>query len=200
APEGFDARFSALRRRYVYRIGDDPSRADPLRRHDTVVARTRLDVAAMDAASQQLLGLHDFGAFCRKREGATTVRTLLEFSWRRAPDGALEGTIVADAFCRSMVRSLVGAVLPAGEGRLDPAALRELLGSTVRDPRITVMPPHGLSLEEVVYPPDAELAGRAVEARSTRALPTRREETSRASTDRHTSRSLLSTDEAPEVG
>ncbi len=179
APEGFDARFSALRRRYLYRIIDDPSLLDPLRRRDTVVARNRLDVAAMDAASQQLLGLHDFGAFCRKRAGATTVRTLLSFSWRRSPGGVVEGTVVADAFCHSMVRALVGSVVPVGDGRLGVDEPREVLRAAVRDPRITVMPPHGLSLEEVSYPPDADLAARAVEARSTRALPSSREERTR---------------------
>ena len=152
---------------------------DPLRRRDTVVARNRLDVAAMDAASQQLLGLHDFGAFCRKRAGATTVRTLLSFSWRRSPGGVVEGTVVADAFCHSMVRALVGSVVPVGDGRLGVDEPREVLRAAVRDPRITVMPPHGLSLEEVSYPPDADLAARAVEARSTRALPSRREERTR---------------------
>lgn len=175
APPGFDARFSALRRRYLYRITDDPSMVDPLRRRDTVVVRQRLDVAVMDEASTALLGLHDFGAFCRKREGATTVRTLLEFSWRRARDGVVEGTVVADAFCHSMVRALVGSVVPVGEGRLDKVVPRAVLGAAVRDSRVKVMPPHGLSLEEVVYPPDAELSSRATEARSTRALPARQE-------------------------
>lgn len=171
APAGFDARFSALRRRYLYRIADDPSVADPLRRHDTVAARRQLDVEAMDEASAGLLGLHDFGAFCRKREGATTVRTLLEFSWRRSREGVVEGTVVADAFCHSMVRALVGSVVPVGEGRLRADVPRAILGAGIRDPRVTVMPPQGLCLEEVVYPPDAELASRATQARSTRTLP-----------------------------
>ncbi len=175
APHGFDARFSALRRRYLYRICDDASSADPLRRHDTVWVGQRLDVAAMEEASAALLGLHDFAAFCRKREGATTVRTLLEFSWRRAPDGVVEGTVVADAFCRSMVRTLVGSVVPVGEWRLDPAVPRGVLDAAVRDSRVKVMPAHGLSLEEVVYPADAELAARASEARSTRTLPPSRQ-------------------------
>jgi tRNA pseudouridine38-40 synthase len=172
APEGFDARFSALRRRYRYRLCDDPALLDPLRRHDTVLVRGPLDVERMDEAAQTLLGLHDFAAFCRRREGATTVRTLLDHRWARAADGTIEGTVVADAFCHSMVRALVGSVVPVGEGRLGVEVPAAVLVGGVRDPRVRVMPPHGLSLEEVVYPPDAELASRAEMARSTRELPT----------------------------
>ncbi|MBM6400082.1 tRNA pseudouridine(38-40) synthase TruA [Phycicoccus sonneratiae] len=171
APEGFDARFSALRRRYRYRVCDDPAAADPLRRRDTVVLRDRLDEAAMDEAARSLVGLHDFAAFCRRREGATTVRTLLEYSWHRADDGVLEATVVADAFCHSMVRALVGSVVPVGEGRHPVGWPAEVLRGGVRDPRVRVMPAHGLSLEEVVYPPDDALAARADEARATRTLP-----------------------------
>lgn len=171
APEGFDARFSAVRRRYLYRVCDDPALADPLRRHDTVLVRGPLDVAAMDAAARALLGLHDFAAFCKRREGASTVRTLLEYSWCRGDDGVLEGTVVADAFCHSMVRALVGAVVPVGDGRVAPGVPREVLEGGVRDSRVTVMPAHGLSLEEVVYPPDGELAARAEQTRAHRELP-----------------------------
>jgi tRNA pseudouridine38-40 synthase len=172
APDGFDARFSALRRRYRYRICDDPSALDPLRRFDTVLVRGPLDVAAMDAAARSLLGLHDFAAFCRRRAGATTVRTLLDHRWERAADGTVEATVVADAFCHSMVRALVGAVVPVGEGRLSADVPRQVLSGGVRDSRVRVMPPHGLSLEEVTYPADHELATRAAESRSRRALPT----------------------------
>ncbi len=171
APEGFDARFSALRRRYLYRICDDPAALDPLRRFDTVLVRGPLDVAAMDAAARTLLGLHDFAAFCRRRAGATTVRTLLDHRWGRAADGTVEATVVADAFCHSMVRALVGAVVPVGEGRLTVDVPLEVLRGGVRDSRVRVMPPHGLSLEEVTYPPDDELAARAEEARVRRVLP-----------------------------
>ena len=172
APDGFDARFSALSRRYLYRLRDDPAQADPLRRHDTVLVRGPLDVAAMDAAAAGLLGLHDFAAFCRRREGATTVRTLLAFGWSRARDGTIEGHVVADAFCHSMVRALVGAVVPVGQGRLGPEVPRAVLAAGRRDPRVKVMPAYGLSLEEVVYPPDTQLTRRAEEARTRRALPT----------------------------
>ncbi|WP_299447652.1 tRNA pseudouridine(38-40) synthase TruA [uncultured Phycicoccus sp.] len=170
APAGFDARFSALRRRYLYRVVDDPGGADPLRRHDTVAVRDVLDVTAMDTAARALVGLHDFAAFCKRREGASTVRTLLEYSWRRTDEGVLEGTVVADAFCHSMVRALVGAVLPVGQGRAEVGFPAEVLAAGVRDARVKVMPAHGLSLEQVVYPADADLAARAAEARAVRTL------------------------------
>ncbi|HEX3003278.1 MAG TPA: tRNA pseudouridine(38-40) synthase TruA [Angustibacter sp.] len=171
APAGFDARFAATSRRYLYRLCDRPARLDPLRRFDTVVTRTPLDAAAMDVAARELLGLRDFAAFCKRREGATTVRTLLEYSWRRLDDGVLAATVVADAFCHSMVRSLVGAVVPVGQGRRPVTWPAEVLAAGARDGAVAVMPAHGLSLEEVTYPPDAELAGRVQQARAVRTLP-----------------------------
>ncbi|MCK0110984.1 tRNA pseudouridine(38-40) synthase TruA [Ornithinimicrobium sp. F0845] len=170
-PDAFDARFSALRRRYTYRICDRPTTLDPLRRRDTVLHKKPLDATSMDEAARALTGLHDFAAFCRRREGATTVRTLLGYSWERGADGILIGTVVADAFCHSMVRSLVGSVVPVGEGQYAVGWPREILTAGVRDPRVTVMPAHGLCLEEIVYPADEELAGRAEQARATRTLP-----------------------------
>jgi len=165
APEGFNARFSAIQRRYLYRICDHPQRLDPLRRDDTLIHRRSLDVAAMDGAAQQMLGLRDFAAFAKRRDGATTIRTLLEFSWVRAGDGVLEATVVADAFCRSMVRALVGAVIPVGEGRRPVEWPAQVLVAGRRHPGVVVMPAHGLSLEEVIYPPDAELGARHKESR-----------------------------------
>lgn len=171
APPGFDARFSAVWRRYRYRICDDPSALDPLRRHDTVVLTDPLDPEAMTDAARDLLGLNDFAAFCKRREGATTVRTLLDYAWTREPDGIVAATVRADAFCHSMVRALVGAVVPVGLGRRPVSFPAEVLAAAVRDPRVKVMPAHGLSLEEVGYPPEEDLAGRAAETRSVRALP-----------------------------
>jgi len=158
APAGFNARFSAVQRRYLYRICDQPELLDPLRRDDTLIHRRSLDADAMHAAAQQMLGLRDFAAFAKRRDGATTIRTLLEFSWVRASDGVLEARVVADAFCRSMVRALVGAVIPVGEGRRPVEWPGEVLVAGRRHPGVVVMPAHGLSLEEVTYPPDAELA------------------------------------------
>lgn len=168
APEGFDARFGALERRYLYRIADPAATRDPLRRRDTVFWRRPLDVDAMDNASRSLLGLRDFAAFCRRREGATTIRTLLEFSWSRLDDGVLAATVRADAFCHSMVRSLVGSVVPVGEGRRDVEWPALLQARAERASEILVMPAHGLSLEEVVYPPGDELVARAAAARARR--------------------------------
>ena len=171
-PDAFDARFSALRRRYSYRICDRPAELDPLRRRDTVVVRRPLDVAAMGRAATALVGLHDFAAYCRPREGATTVRTLLAFTWRREPDGVVVGTVEADAFCHSMVRALVGGAVAVGEGRRPEAWPAQVLEGRRRDPGVQVMPAHGLCLEEIVYPEgEAGLAERAAGARAVRVLP-----------------------------
>jgi len=175
APPGFDARFSAEWRRYTYRLWDEPVPPDPLRRHEVAVVRSRLDLAAMNAAAPALLGLHDFAAFCRRREGATTVRTLLDLHGTRAGVGVLAGsvefTVRADAFCHSMVRALMGALVAVGSGRRDPTWPAQVLAAGRRDPGVAVMPPHGLVLAEVGYPPEADLAERAARARSVRTLP-----------------------------
>jgi tRNA pseudouridine38-40 synthase len=168
SPAGFDARFSALWRRYAYRICDNPARADPLRRQDTLWHTRVLDVGAMNEAASLLLGEHDFAAFCRKREGATTVRALRRLEWDRDPDGVVVGCVVADAFCHNMVRALVGALLPVGEGSHPVSWPAEVLAAVVRDPGVRVVPPHGLSLEEVRYPDPDQLAARAALTRRVR--------------------------------
>jgi len=165
AATGFDARFSALWRRYAYRVCDGVP--DPLTRGHVLTWPRPLDAEAMGEASRCLLGLHDFAAFCRQREGATTVRTLLDLAWVRDGD-LLTGTVRGDAFCHHMVRSLVGALLAVGEGRRAVDWPGEVLAAGLRDPAVTVVPPHGLTLEEVGYPPDSELAARADEARARR--------------------------------
>jgi tRNA pseudouridine38-40 synthase len=161
APEGFDARFSALWRRYAYRICDDPARADPLRRHDTLWNPRPLDLAVMNEAASLLLGEHDFAAFCRRREGATTVRALRRLDWQRDADGVAVGCVIADAFCHNMVRALVGALIPVGEGGRQPSWPAEVLAAAVRDPGVQVVPARGLCLEEVRYPEPDQLAARA---------------------------------------
>ncbi len=165
APPDFDARFSAMERRYVYRICDGAP--DPLTRGSVVALRRRLDVDAMNAAADHLLGEHDFASFCKKREGATTIRTLLELSSTRDHD-QIETTVRADAFCHSMVRALMGALVAVGEGRHAPDWAGDVLANVRRDPRVKVMPAHGLTLEEVVYPPDHQLAARVEQARRRR--------------------------------
>jgi tRNA pseudouridine38-40 synthase len=168
APAGFDARFSALWRRYAYRICDDPARADPLRRRDTLWHPHPLDLAAVNEAAARLLGEHDFAAFCRKREGATTVRALRRLEWERDADGVAVGCVVADAFCHNMVRALVGALLPVGEGSRPVSWPAEVLAAAVRDPGVRVVPPYGLCLEEVRYPEPDQLAARAALTRRVR--------------------------------
>ena len=166
APVGFDARFSGLARTYRYRVADRPEDVDPLRRHDTLVWPRLLDRAAMQEASGLLLGLHDFAAFCRRREGATTTRTLLQLDWARSD--VLVATVRADAFCHSMVRSLVGALLAVGEGRRDRAWPASLLTAGARASDVVVAPPHGLTLVGVEYPPDDQLAARQQVTRNLR--------------------------------
>jgi len=170
APPGFDARFSARWRRYAYRIADRPALVDPLRRRSVLSWPRELDLVAMNEAAAALVGEHDFAAFCRKREGATTIRRLIELSWSRESTGLAVGTVRADAFCHNMVRALVGCLITVGEGRRTPAWAYDVLAAGVRDPAVTVVQAHGLTLEEVVYPPDEELAAQADAARVVRTL------------------------------
>lgn len=168
APEGFDARFGALWRRYAYRVVDTPQAVDPLRRSHVLSWPRPLDVDAMNEASALLLGQHDFASFCKQREGATTIRTLLELAWSRDDAGLVTATVKADAFCHSMVRSLVGCLLAVGDGRRPAAWAGEVLRATRRDPAVTVVHAHGLTLEEVAYPRDDELTARAEQTRARR--------------------------------
>lgn len=169
APPGFDARFSAAARVYGYRVSDRVP--DPLRRRDTLAWPRPLDLDLLRVASVPLRGLHDFAAYCRARPGGTTIRTLTALDWARAPDGPLVATVEADAFCHSMVRSLVGALLAVGEGRWPPDRPAALLRSNTRASEVPVAPPHGLTLLAVRYPPDGELAARAERTRALRTAP-----------------------------
>ncbi|HWH01636.1 MAG TPA: tRNA pseudouridine(38-40) synthase TruA [Pilimelia sp.] len=169
-PGDFDARFSALGRRYEYRVTDAPYGAEPLRRRDTLAWPRPLDPRLLGEAARGLVGEHDFAAFCKRREHATTVRAITRLDWRREADGTLVATVAADAFCHSMVRSLVGAMLAVGDGRRAPGWPAELLSRRDRAGEVTVAPPHGLALVEVRYPDDpAEYARRAHQTRRLRA-------------------------------
>ncbi|MBN9177754.1 MAG: tRNA pseudouridine(38-40) synthase TruA [Microbacterium sp.] len=172
AAPGFDARFSAVWRRYEYRVADFATAYDPLERGRTTTVKARLDVSAMDAAARSLRGLHDFAAYCKWREGATTIRTLLEFDWRRDDLGILVANVRADAFCHSMVRALVGACVAVGEGRLDAADVERIRDEGVRTAEIKVLAARGLTLTEVGYPADELLAARAEQTRAHRSLDT----------------------------
>ncbi len=165
APAEFDARFSALWRQYVYRLSDGV--LNPLRRRHVLGWPRSLDVEAMARAATELVGEHDFAAFCRRREGATSVRRIQSFDVVRDAD-EIACTVQADAFCHSMVRSLVGALIAVGEGRRDQAWPASLLTRTARADDVTVAPSHGLTLVAVGYPPDAELAARATQTRRVR--------------------------------
>lgn len=170
ASEGFDARFSALSRRYAYRVSDAPGGVDPLRRHEVIWHNRPLDLDALNAAAVHLLGEHDFAAFCKKREGATTIRELQRLDWVREPSGILVATVVADAFCHSMVRALVGSLLAVGDGRRPVEWPGQVLSHAVRDSGVHVAPAHGLCLEEVTYPAPEHLAARAHSTRRLRTL------------------------------
>ncbi|WP_150460953.1 tRNA pseudouridine(38-40) synthase TruA [Nesterenkonia ebinurensis] len=196
-PREFDARFSALTRTYTYRIADRAELRDPLRRHDTAwidVARkygrrvaasgapgaepgpeltetgpaAQLDDRLMDAEATSVLGLHDFGSFCRPREHATTIRHLTAFSIARSSDGVITAKITADAFCHHMVRALIGACIDVGEGRREPGWLLARLSEPSWDERVRLAPPQGLVLERVDYPADDQLAARAEQTRAVR--------------------------------
>jgi len=161
APEAFHARFSALRRYYRYKILDDNKVLDPLDRLDVSSWYRPLDCDVMNKTSALLLGEHDFAAFCKYREGATTIRTLEKYEWKRSPEGFLVADIVADAFCYSMVRNLVGAVVCVADGRFDPEWIVGVLNNKERVSDSLVFPSRGLTLYQVDYPNDAELLERA---------------------------------------
>jgi tRNA pseudouridine38-40 synthase len=170
APLSFDARYAALWRRYEYRISDDPAGVAPLRRRFVLDRRRELDVTAMHDAAARLLGLHDFAAFCKWREGATTIRTVQDLSVRRDTTREIVCTVQADAFCHSMVRSLVGALLAVGDGRRSADWPAQLLSLTTRSSAVAVVPAHGLTLVEVGYPPDDALAARVQITRAKRSI------------------------------
>ena len=166
--EAFDARFAALRRHYRYRIATAPFGAEPLRARDTLAWPHPIDLAAVNTAAKRLLGEHDFAAFCKRREGATTVRELQRFAWEQGADGVVTAAVSADAFCHSMVRSLVGAMLDVGRGRRPVEFPAALLGRAERASEVSVAPAHGLTLVAVDYPAADALAARAEVTRQLR--------------------------------
>ena len=157
----FDARFAALSRSYEYLIYQ--GQRNPLLRDRAHRSYLTLDVQAMNDASQSLIGLHDFSAFCKKREGATTIRTLMKFVWTETPDGLIKVELEADAFCYSMVRGLIGAVLAIGEGKFDKAWLENYLAGKEREAHVFAAPALGLTLVDVKYPEPSEYAKRIAE-------------------------------------
>ena len=170
APEGFDARFSATWRRYCYRVSDEGTFHDPLLRGQVARLPFPLDIGALNSAAATVIGLRDFAAFCKPREGATTIRELREVSALRREDGVVEIWLQADAFCHSMVRSLAGALTAVGGSRRTLAWLEEVTASPRRHSEVPVMPANGLTLEGVGYPADEDLALRAEQARTVRTV------------------------------
>lgn len=168
AEPGFDARFSAVWRRYQYRIADNAAPRNPLERNRTVWYPALLDVDLMNEAAASLIGLHDWAAYCKPREGATTIRMLLEFSWTRLDDGVLLAEVKADAFCHSMVRSLVGACVAVGQGNLSAERLVGIRDELLRGSEFKVMPAKGLTMLEVGYPEVGSLRARAEQTRARR--------------------------------
>ncbi|HAT1548852.1 tRNA pseudouridine(38,39,40) synthase TruA [Corynebacterium sp. HMSC06C06] len=173
APEGFDARFSALQRHYVYRITTHPRGALPTRARDTAQWPKPVDIDAMQEAATTLVGLHDFAAFCKTKPHATTIRDLHSFEWvdvsTPTEPQLYEARVCADAFCWSMVRSLVGCCLRVGEGARDVDFAAAMLAESQRSSQIPLAPAKGLSLVRVDYPADEELAARAAVTRDRRA-------------------------------
>lgn len=170
-PAAFDARFSALWRSYEYRLADLTATPNPLERHRTTLVRRAVDLAAMNAAAEVLIGLHDFAAFCKPREGATTIRTLQQFVWDALTPGTFRARLQADAFCHSMVRALVGMCVAVGQGRMPLARVPELLEQRTRANEFPVLAARGLVLTGVGYPPAAELATRQLATRAKRPAP-----------------------------
>jgi len=169
AAPGFDARFSALRRHYAYRLSTAPYGVEPQQARFVTPWPRPLDIEAMATASRDLVGLHDFAAFCRHREGATTIRDLQRLDWIREGD-RVTAYVTADAFCWAMVRSVVGALLAVGEHRREPGWCATLLESTSRSSDFAAAPPQGLTLEGVDYPPDDELEARTKVTRELRVI------------------------------
>ena len=161
APKFFHARFSALRRKYIYKIADGRRQLEPLRRFDIAPWYRDLDMSAMNEAAKLLLGEHDFAAFCKTGGVGTTIRRLERFEWSRNEEEILLAEVVADAFCYSMVRNLVGACVRVGEGRFEPKWIKDVLENRQRISESLVFPARGLTLVGVDYPADSELESRA---------------------------------------
>jgi tRNA pseudouridine38-40 synthase len=153
APAGFHARFSAKRRSYTYLLWTRRSRSALWGRYALHVRRP-VNVEQMQAASQVLVGSHDFAAFAKSGgdPGKTTVRDLQRLAIRRAPSGLILFKLTANGFLRSMVRNIVGTLLEVGVGDLPPEMVAEILKSRdrIHNPCAPVAP-HGLCLMRVDY-------------------------------------------------
>jgi tRNA pseudouridine38-40 synthase len=153
APDNFHARFTAISRTYQYKIIDAGKVTAPLDRHDSTEWFRPLDIELMNSGSKLLLGVHDFFAFCKFREGGSTIKNLLKFNWYRDEKDVVICEISADSFRYNMVRNLVGAAVCVGEGRFKPEWMFDTLKNKERVPDSYVFPAKGLTLISVQYPP-----------------------------------------------
>ncbi len=191
APHGFDARFSALERTYVYRIADRSSEIDPRMRGFVLHVDDDLDLETMNQAAAMTVGLHDFGSFATPNPGGTTIREVKTAYWRRMPQRPLIDdemtmgeryrtpsmesglacfTIVADAFARNMVRSLVNGCVQVGIGKRSLDWFADKMATPLREGSTGPIAPQGLTLEHIEYPDDDQLAIRAETIRAKRTL------------------------------
>jgi tRNA pseudouridine38-40 synthase len=148
APRGFDPRRDARWRVYRYRILMNGARR-PLERHRALEIDDRLDVAAMRAAAGRMAGHRDYAALGSDANGRT-VRHLAEVRVTRRGN-LVEVRVTANAFLRRMVRSIVAILVAVGLGRLAPEEVDRLLSEPRRALHGQAAPPHGLTLERVVY-------------------------------------------------
>lgn len=192
APEGFDARFSALERTYIYRVSQGSQPADPRMRGYVLALEGSLNLQAMNDAAAECIGLHDFGSFARPNLGGTTIRKVLAAHWDLVPTVNLFETasgqsavgylptfmesgltvfrIVADAFAHNMVRSLVAACIQVGQGRRSVQWFADKVAYPLREGSTGPIDARGLTLEHVAYSPDDQLAERAQAIRARRTL------------------------------
>lgn len=192
APMGFDARFSALERTYLYRVSQGDRAGDPCMRGFVLDLEGSLDLQAMNEAAAECIGLHDFGSFARPNPGGTTIRKVLAAHWDLVPTVNLFETapgqgavgylptfmesgltvfrIVADAFAHNMVRSLVAACIQVGQGRRSVQWFADKVAYPLREGSTGPIDARGLTLEHVAYPPDDQLAERAQAIRARRTL------------------------------
>ncbi|MEL7156406.1 MAG: tRNA pseudouridine(38-40) synthase TruA, partial [Actinomycetota bacterium] len=162
APPAFSARFSAIGRRYRYTIVNRPV-PDPFLAPTAWWVPEPLDVEAMTAGAQIVVGEHDFSSFCRRPKGeveVSLVRRVDGVRWHRLEaDGVLRFDIDGSAFCHQMVRSIVGFLVAVGRGRRTVDDLVAALVARDRAVAYQPAPPHGLCLWQVDYPADVDPFG-----------------------------------------
>jgi tRNA pseudouridine38-40 synthase len=161
ADPGFHARFSALSRRYRYSIADRSVTPNPMTSRYMLEILWNLEVAPMIEVAKEFMGLRDFRAFCKERDGTTTIRELREISVKRRPNGVIDIEVEADAFCHNMVRSVVGALMSAGSGRTTAKEVRKALKGQRNEHAYKVQAPQGLTLIKISYPAKSKLGAQA---------------------------------------